>query len=43
MSAESKSDLYFNISSRNLKLLMEINSSLETNKFFSELSRSMDR
>lgn len=43
LSAESNSDIYMNISARNLKLFIGMNSGNESNKFFSELSRSMER
>jgi len=43
LSAESNSDIYINLSARNFKLFMGMDSGRETNHFFNELSRSMDR
>lgn len=43
LSAESNSDIYINLSARNFKLFMGMDSGHETNHFFNELSRSMDR
>lgn len=43
LSADSNSDIYINISAQNIKLLIGMNSGNETNNFFNELSRAMDR
>ncbi|KAF0754717.1 inositol polyphosphate 5-phosphatase OCRL-1 [Aphis craccivora] len=42
LSAESNSDIYINLSARNFKLFMGMDSGHETNNFFNELSRSME-
>lgn len=43
LSADSNSDIYINISARNLKLFMGMNSSYDTNHFFNELTKAMHR